>query len=56
VDHFKAYLDRHEEVNRWHPERLFLHALDIMLQMEVNPQPFVDKMQGETGTDFVGKF
>jgi hypothetical protein len=56
VDHFKAYLDRHEEVNRWHPERLFLHAMDIMLQMEVDPKPFVNKMQGETGTDFVGKF
>ena len=56
VDHFKAYLDRREEVNRWQPERLLVHALDIMLQMEVNPQPFVDRMQGETGTDFVGKF
>lgn len=56
VDHFKAYLDRHEEVNRWHPERLLLHSLDIMLQMEVNPQPFIGKLRGETGTDYVGKF
>ncbi len=56
VDHFKAYLDRHEEVNRWHPERLFLHAMDVLLQMEVDPEPFVRKMQGETGTDYVGKF
>lgn len=56
VDHFKAYLDRHEEVNRWHPERLLLHALDVMLQMETDPMPFVRKLQGETGTDFVGKF
>lgn len=56
VDHFKAYLDRREEVNRWQPEKLFLSALDIMLQMEDNPQPFVEKMQGETGTDYVGKF
>lgn len=56
VDHFKAYLDRREEVNRWHPERLFLHAMDVLLQMEVDPGPFVRKMQGETGTDYVGKF
>ncbi len=56
VDHFKAYLDRREEVNRWHPERLFLHSLDVMLRMEKDPEPFVKKMQGETGTDFVGKF
>lgn len=56
VDHFKAYLDRREEVNRHKPEKLFLQALDIMLQMEKKPQPFVDKLQGETGTDYVGKF
>lgn len=56
VDHFKAYLDRREEVNRWRPERLFLHTLDVMLQMEQNPAPFVNKMQGETGTDYAGKF
>ncbi len=56
VDHFKAYLDRREEVNRHKPEKLFLQALDILLQMEVDPKPFVDKLQGETGTDYVGKF
>ncbi len=56
VDHFKAYLDRRDEVNRWRPERLLLHALDVLLQMEADPRPFIAKMQGETGTDFVGKF
>ncbi|MDE6014293.1 MAG: hypothetical protein K2H41_01145 [Acetatifactor sp.] len=56
VDHFKAYLDRRDEVNRWRPERLLLHALDVLLQMEVDPRPFIAKMQGETGTDYVGKF
>ncbi|MBR1770632.1 MAG: hypothetical protein IJ747_01220 [Lachnospiraceae bacterium] len=56
VDHFKAYLDRHEDVNRWKPERLFLHSLDVMLRMEQDPAPYVDKLTGETGTDFVGKF
>lgn len=56
VDHFKAYLDRHDEVKRWHPEELLLSALDIMLQMEEDPQPFIDKMRGETGTDYVGKY
>lgn len=56
VDHFKAYLDRREEVNRWQPEKLFLKALDTLLLMETDPQPIVDKLQGETGTDYVGKF
>ena len=56
VDHFKAYLDRHEEVNRYHQGKLLYNAFDIMLQMRENPDPFVNKLQGETGTDFVGKY
>lgn len=56
VDHFKAYLDRREEVNRWRPERLLLHALDVMLRMEKDPEPFAQKMRGETGTDYAGKY
>lgn len=56
VDHFKAYLDRPNEMNRYRQERLLLSAFDIMLQMEKNPQPFIDKMSGETGTDFVDKY
>lgn len=56
VDHFKAYLDRPDAVNRYRQERLVLKAFDIMLQMEQHPQPFIDKMSGETGTDFVDKY
>lgn len=56
VDHFKAYLDRPLAMNRYRQERLLLDSLDIMLQMEKNPQPFIDKMSGETGTDFVDKY
>ena len=56
VDHFKAYLDRHLEVNRYRQEKLLLASLDIMLKMEEDPQPYVEKLQGETGTDFVGKY
>lgn len=56
VDHFKAYLDRPEEMNRYRTERLFLDSLDIMLKMEQDPAPYVAKLQGETGTDYVGKY
>ena len=56
VDHFKAYLDRPLEMNRYHKEKLVLAALDIMLQMEKDPQKYVDKMSSETGTDFVDKY
>lgn len=56
VDHFKAYLDRPLEMNRYHKEKLVLAAFDIMLQMEKNPQVYIDKMSSETGTDFVDKY
>ncbi len=56
VDHFKAYLDRHLEVNRYHSEKLFLDSVDIMLRMEQDPAKYVEKMRQETGTDYVGKY
>ena len=56
VDHFKAYMDRHEEMNRYRTERLLLESLDVMLKMEKEPEPYVAKMQGETGTDFADKY
>ena len=52
VDHFKAYMDRREEMNRYKTEKLFVESLDIMLQMEKDPQPFIKKMREESGTDF----
>lgn len=56
VDHFKAYMDRPNDMNRYHQEKLLLTAFDIMLQMEENPIPFKEKMINETGTDFIDKF
>ena len=56
VDHFKAYLDRPLEMNRYQRERLLLSAFDIVLQMEENPEKYVSKMSSETGTDFVDKY
>lgn len=56
VDHFKAYLDRPEEMNRYRQERLLLTSIDIMLQMEDDPEPYIEKMRGETGTDFEDKY
>ena len=56
VDHFKAYLDRPTEMNRYHKEKLVLAAFDVMLQMEADPQKYIEKMSSETGTDFEGKY
>ena len=51
VDHFKAYMDRGEDMNRYRQERLLLQSFDILLQMERNPAKFAEKMRSETGTD-----
>lgn len=56
VDHFKAYLDRPMEMNRYHKGKLILASFEVMLQMEKNPRPFVEKMSNETGTDYAGKY
>lgn len=56
VDHFKAYMDRHLDMNRYRQERLLLQSLDVMLQMEKDPSVFSEKMRSESGTDFVDKF
>lgn len=53
VDHFKLYMDRPEEMNRYRQQRLLLAAFDTMLQMEQDPTPFVEKMQDETGQDIL---
>ncbi len=52
VDHFKAYMDRREEMNRYKRERLFVESIETMLDMEKDPEPFMRKMREETGTDF----
>lgn len=56
VDHFKAYLDRPKDMNRYHREKLLLTAFEILCNMEENPQVYVEKLRGESGTDFVDKF
>lgn len=56
VDHFKAYMDRPNEMNRYRQERLLLKAFEIILQMEKEPEFYIKKMREETGTDFEGKY
>ena len=53
VDHFKLYMDRPEDMNRYRQERLLLSAFETMLQMEKDPKALADKMKGETGQDIV---
>lgn len=51
VDHFKLYMDRHDEMNRFRQQRLLLASFETMVGMESDPAPYVEKMRGETGTD-----
>lgn len=53
VDHFKLYMDRPEEMNRYRQQRLLLESFETMVAMEKNPRAFVDKMTGETGQDIL---
>nr|WP_289767662.1 hypothetical protein [uncultured Acetatifactor sp.] len=53
VDHFKLYMDRPEEMNRYRQPRLLLASFDTMLQMEKNPESFAEKMRLETGQDIL---
>ena len=51
VDHFKLYMDRPQDMNRYRQERLLLSAFGTMLQMEKDPDALADKIRGETGQD-----
>lgn len=56
VDHFKAFLDRPDEMNRYRQDRLVWSAFHTMLEMEEHPERYQRKMQEETGTDYAGKY
>ena len=51
VDHFKLYMDRPQDMNRYHQEKLLLSAFETLLKMEQDPRAFDEKMRGETGQD-----
>ena len=51
VDHFKLYMDRPEEMNRYRRQRLVLAAFETMLEMEKDPAAFLEKMRYESGQD-----
>lgn len=53
VDHFKLYMDRPEEMNRYRQQRLLLAAFETMVQMEKTPEPLMEKMRQETGQDIL---
>ncbi len=56
VDHFKAFLDRPEEMNRYRQDRLVWSAFHTLLEMREQPKRYLTKIREETGTDYAGKY
>ena len=56
MDHFKARLDRDNSGTKQNGDRMVLLAFDTLLNMRENPEEYVAKMQGETGTDYPDKY
>lgn len=51
VDHFKLYMDRPGEMNRYRQQRLLLEAFETMAEMEESPEGILNKMRYESGQD-----
>lgn len=56
VDHFKAYLDRGDEMLRYDSAKLLLQAFSNMAQLNRDPEPILRKMATESGTDSPDKY
>lgn len=52
MDHFRARLDRDNSGTRQNGDRMLLLAFDTFLKMKKEPEAYLQKLQGETGTDF----
>ena len=51
IDHFRAVMDQDVADMRFNKDKMLLMAFNSLLQMRKDPAPFVQMMQGETGTD-----
>lgn len=56
IDHFKAFMDRGLYDMKENGDKMVLMAFDTMLKMLDEPEKYLEKFQGETGTDYVDKF
>lgn len=51
MDHFRAHMDRTSGANRYQPDHLLFDTLMTLVRMKQNPQPYIEKLRSETGTD-----
>lgn len=56
IDHFKSHMDRGEDDMKNNPDCMVLMAFDTLLHMLECPDPYVQAIQSETGTDYEGKY
>lgn len=56
MDHFKARLDRDNSGTRQNGDRMLLLAFDTLLNMRKEPEKYIQRMSGETGTDYPDKY
>jgi len=56
MDHFKAFLDRGEDVIKYNECEMILKAFDTFLKMKEDPRKYVRMMSEESGSDYDGKF
>lgn len=56
VDHFKAELDMGKYDMKYNSDKMILMAFDTLLNMEKDPEQYLEKFQSETGTDYLGKY
>ena len=56
IDHFKATMDQDVADMRHNKDKMLLMAFNSLLLMRQNPEPFVNLMKTQTGTDYPGKY
>ena len=56
VDHFKAFLDRGDDMNKYNECEMILKAFDTFMKMKANPEKYIRMISEESGSDYDGKF
>lgn len=56
LDRFKTELDQDKSDLKQNGDKILLTAFDTFLKMRQNPDFYINALQTDTGTDYIGKF
>lgn len=56
TDHFKAFLDRGDDINRFNECEMILKAFDTFMKLKEEPEKYLRLLTEESGSDYDGKF